>query len=50
MDIPNAFIQTLIPPKEDGERVIMKIRGKLGDWLLEIDATAYLSLVVIKKI
>ena len=28
MDIPNAFIQTLMPEQEEGEdRVIMKITG-----------------------
>ena len=47
MDVPNAFIQTIMPPKEDGERIIMKIRGKLVDWLVEIEPTAYLFLVVI---
>ena len=46
MDVPNAFIQTILPPKDDGERVIMKIRGKLVDWLVEIEPTAYLSLLV----
>ena len=49
MDVPNAFIQTLMPPKEDVERVILKIWGKLVDWLVEIDPTAYLSLVVVKR-
>ena len=49
MDVPNAFIKTLMPPKEDGEIVIMKTRGKLVDWLVKIDATAYLSLVVVER-
>ena len=49
MDFPNAFIQTLMHPKDDGERVIMKIRGKLVDWLVKIDPTAYLSLVVVER-
>ena len=30
-DIPNAFIQTEAPRKEKGERVIMKVRGRLVD-------------------
>ena len=29
MDVPNDFIQTLLPLKPDGERIIKKIRGKL---------------------
>ena len=49
MDIPNAFIQTILPPRPDEERVIMKIRGKLVDWLLEIDPTEYASLVVMER-
>ena len=49
MDIPNAFIQTHMPDKDDGERVMMKIRGRLVDWLLEIDTHAYNSFVVMEK-
>ena len=49
MDVPNAFIQTILPPKADGERIIMKIRGKLVDWLIDIEPMAYLSLVVIEN-
>ena len=37
LDILNAFIQTGIPEKEKGERIIMKVRGKLVDWLLQLD-------------
>jgi hypothetical protein len=33
-DVPNAFVQTPIP--QDGEKIIMKIRGQLVDLLLEI--------------
>ena len=36
MDIPNAFIQVSIPEREKGDRIIMKIRGRLVDWLVEI--------------
>ena len=49
MDIPNVFIQTILPLRPDEERVIMKIRGKLVDWLLEIAPTEYASLVVIER-
>ena len=47
-DVLNAFIQTLLPVKSDGERVIMKVRGKLVKWLVDIDPIAYNSLVVIE--
>ena len=37
-DIPNAFIQTLVDKQdEQGDRIIMKIRGAMIDMLLEID-------------
>ena len=40
LDIPNAFIQTLMPEVKDGEaRVTMKITGLLVDYLIAIDAT-----------
>ena len=48
-DVPNAFIQTLLPVKSDGERVIMKVRGKLVKWLVDIDPSAYKSLIVIER-
>ena len=48
-DVPNAFIQTLLPVNRDGERVIMKVRGKLVKWLVDIDPSAYKSLVVIER-
>ena len=48
-DVPNAFIQTLLPVKSSGERVIMKVRGKLVKWLVDINRSAYKSLVVIEK-
>ena len=48
-DIPNAFIQTDAPEKEIGERVIMKIRGKLVDWLVDLDPGEYENLVVIEN-
>ena len=39
-NVPNAFIQTVMPEPEEGEaRVTMKITGLLVDYLLEIDPT-----------
>ena len=49
MNVPNAFIQTHIPAKRDGKRIIMKIRGKLVEWLVNIEPTRYALFVVIKK-
>ena len=37
-DIPNAFIQTAVEElDEDGDRIVMKIRGAMVDMLLELD-------------
>ena len=44
VDIPNAFVQTDLSLKDkDGEleRVIMKIRGKLAEILLETEPEVY---------
>ena len=42
MDVPNAFIQTNMPPnKYSEERVIVKIIGVLVDMLLELDSETY---------
>ena len=49
MDIPNAYIQTDMPLQTKGKRSIMKVHGKLVDWLVELDPTTYLEYVVIKK-
>jgi hypothetical protein len=38
-DLPNAFVQTPMP--QDGEKIIMKIRGQLVDLLREIAPEAY---------
>ena len=46
LDIPNAFVQTDMPEKEVGERIIMKVRGKLVEWLIELDPLRYESKVV----
>ena len=34
LDVPNAYIQANLPEAKKGERVVMKIRGKLVDWLV----------------
>ena len=49
MDIPNAFIQAGIPKRKKGERIIMKIRGRLVDWLIKISPQTYRDKVVIEK-
>lgn len=48
-DVPNAFIQIDAPVKDVGERVIMKICGKLVDWLVDIDPGEHKNLVVIEN-
>ena len=50
LDIPNAFIQAGLPEKQKGERIIMKIRGRLVDWLLKLDPEAYQNEIVYKRI
>ena len=49
LDIPNAYIQALVPAQGVGNRIVMKARGKLVEWLLEIDPTAYAPHVVIER-
>ncbi|CAJ1966431.1 unnamed protein product [Cylindrotheca closterium] len=40
MDIPNAFIQTLMPDLGDGEdRVIMKVTGLMVQYMINLDPT-----------
>ena len=46
MDIPNAFVQTDMPQKKVGERIIMKVRGMLVEWLVELDPLRYQDKVV----
>ena len=49
--IPNAFIQTNIPPKKDDkERAIMKIKGVLVDIILELDSKTYSKYMVFENI
>ena len=44
LDIPNAFVQTEIPERD--EKIIMKIRGKLVDILIEICPGVYDDYVI----
>ena len=49
-DVPNAFIQTHMPPPEEGEdRVIMKITGVLVDMLVQLSPDTYGPYVVYEK-
>uniref|UniRef100_A0A7S1V1J3 Reverse transcriptase Ty1/copia-type domain-containing protein n=1 Tax=Grammatophora oceanica TaxID=210454 RepID=A0A7S1V1J3_9STRA len=46
-DVPNAFIQTDVPPPKPGEdRITMKITGVLVDMLLELNPELYKDFVV----
>jgi Reverse transcriptase (RNA-dependent DNA polymerase) len=44
-DIPNAFVQTEIEEKKNGEKIIMKIRGTLVDMLVDIAPHEYTNFV-----
>ena len=46
LDIPNAFIQAKIPRGKGEEKIIMKITGKLVDYLLHIAPEIYGGYVV----
>jgi hypothetical protein len=49
-DIPNAFIQALLPKKDPGEdRVVMKITGVLVDTLVDINPKLYGPAVVLEN-
>ncbi|CAJ1956178.1 unnamed protein product [Cylindrotheca closterium] len=49
MDIPNVFIQTLMPEQEEGEdQVVMKITGLLVDCMIDLDPM-YQDFVVIEN-
>jgi hypothetical protein len=49
-DIPNAFIQALLPKKDPGEdRVIMKITGVLVDMLVDINPELYGPAMVLEN-
>ena len=41
MDLHNAFIQVHVPFNPSGKRIVMKIRGVLVDWLIEIEPVAF---------
>ena len=46
-DVPNAFIQDEIPPeKRADEKIIMKITGRLVNYLVEIAPETYAKYVV----
>ena len=49
MDIPNAYIQAEVPKMKKGERIVMKVRGELIDWLCQIDPSGYLPYVVVER-
>ena len=49
LDIPNAYIQADVPKMQKGERIVMKVRGELVDWLCEIDPSGYLRYVVTER-
>ena len=49
LDIPNAYIQVEVPVKEVGDRIVMKVRGDLVEWLCDIDPTSYVSFVVMER-
>jgi hypothetical protein len=48
-DVPNAFVQTKIQEKEIGQRIIMKIRGPLVDYLLEFAPDMYTDYVGVEN-
>ena len=45
IDIPNAFVQT----EMEGDRVIMKMQGKLAELLIEVAPEVYQDYVVIER-
>ena len=50
VDIPNAFIQTEMPEREEGEeRVIVKITGVLVKMMVQLDPDKYRPCVVFEK-
>ena len=49
LDIPNAYIQACVPKQPKGNRVVMKVRGQLVDWLVELDPASYLPFVVYER-
>ena len=49
LDVPNAYIQADLPEVKKGERVVMKIRGKLVDWLVQLEPNMYSRFVVYER-
>lgn len=49
VDVPNTFIQTDMPTNPEGERVVMKVRGRLVNWLVQMEPCTYEKKVVYKK-
>ena len=49
LDIPNTFIQMPMVSKPGEERVIMKVCGRLVDWLVALDPIKYLEKVVYER-
>ena len=47
LDIPNAFVQTLVPKSE--EKVVMRITGLLVDYLINLFPTKYKNYVTIQN-
>ena len=50
VDIPNAFIQIAIQKGNGQDRIMMKIKGKVIDILVEISPETYGNYVVFKKV
>ena len=49
LDIPNAYIQASVPLQEVGNRIIMKVRDDLVEWLCQIDPVSYTPYVVVER-
>jgi hypothetical protein len=47
VDIPNAFVQTAIDT-DNGERIMIKIKGPLVDMLLAMDPETYAPFIVLE--
>ena len=47
LDIPNAFIQTVV--KQDKDKAIVRIRGLVADMLVEIAPEVYTKYIVKDK-
>ena len=47
VDVPNVFVQTKMPSREDGEdKVTMKIAGPLVDMMVDLDTETYSNFAV----